>query len=676
MLKHIVNSHPEQDPKEVHFGMKIIRTCKTSFERQVYESVAIQQEREQHHLLNSRSEYNRCSLPRLSTQLGENEYNKLNKELNNEKQQEELLESKIRNLRKQRNKERLMPVKSENMGTKRRKININNEYITIQEIWGEPGKTEQTTRKAENNHDDQQRTKKIRTNNEPMTPSQNISGQIKLTNIKQVERTKIIPPYEDREGWEEVRDWNKVLREHKESIEREQRILNENLQNKRKKEESWQLYNLCKKYLEENNRSWQKRREQQEEERTKVERLEKARTKMLIARNKQQNKKWNDKIQQGLSILPTETQKQVRDQEIAKEREELRTMKTNLWKLRSKENKLQETEAVKEIKKLENNVEHVTNLLEKEKKRLITREQQIRITIKTERNKNKKQELLAEVWATMRWITEYLENTTREWEQEKEIREQDERTRIESWDKLTRAEKIDKLKGEQNKLETVENNETEQEAEPPEPNQSTKDNQQEENNDEVAQVQQPPVQPILQRPKLRNTTPMKQQSIENFIRIQQTTPSAQRNNNTENKNSKSKTTPKNNKNSPKTTPNNKPAKIKTKKQLKKEEEQKSVNQLRGFWTNFARKQKERREQQAKSVQQNGNKEVMSEYNCQTDASIEVQGGSTEALQRTKVATNVLEVSLENNAGIHSNKSKFKSESFIAGNHQIKPGLED
>ena len=158
-----------------------------------------------------------------------------------------------------------MPVKSENMGTKRRKINMNNEYITIHEIWGEPGKTEQTTRKAENNHDDQQRTKKIRTNNEPRTPSQNmngISGQFNLTNIKQVERTKIIPPYENREGWEDVRDWDKVLREHKERIEREQRILNERLENKRKKEESWQLYNLCKKYLEENNRSWQKLREQ------------------------------------------------------------------------------------------------------------------------------------------------------------------------------------------------------------------------------------------------------------------------------------------------------------------------------------------------------------------------------------------------------------------------------
>ena len=170
---------------------------------------------------------------------------------------------------------------------------------------------------------------------------------------------------------------------------------------------------------------------------------------------------------------------------------------------------------------------------------------------------------------------------------------------------------------------------------------------------------------------------MRQQSIENFIRIQQNTPSDQRNNNNENKNNKSTTMPKNNKNSPKTTPNNKTAKIKTKKQLKKEEEeQKSVNQLRGFWTNFARKQKERREQQAKSIQQKENNEVMSEYNCPTDANIEVQGGSTETLQRTKVATNVLERSLENDAGINSKKCKFKSESIITGNHQIKPGLED
>ena len=67
---------------------------------------------------------------------------------------------------------------------------------------------------------------------------------------------------------------------------------------------------------------------------------------------------------------------------------------------------------------------------------------------------------------------------------------------------------------------------------------------------------------------------------------------------------------------------------------------------------------------------------MSEYNCPTDANIEAQDGSTKLLQSTKVATNVLEHSLENSAGKNSSKTKPKSESIITGNHQIKPGLED
>ena len=40
--------------------------------------------------------------------------------------------------RKQRNKARLVPVKGKNQGTKRRKINKENEYITIKETWGKP----------------------------------------------------------------------------------------------------------------------------------------------------------------------------------------------------------------------------------------------------------------------------------------------------------------------------------------------------------------------------------------------------------------------------------------------------------------------------------------------------------------------------------------------------------
>ena len=78
---------------------------------------------ENHHLLNSRSEYNRCSLPRLSAQIGEGEYSEYNKELEKEKKEEEKIETKIRELRKHRNKQRLHPIREQGPKTKRRKLN-------------------------------------------------------------------------------------------------------------------------------------------------------------------------------------------------------------------------------------------------------------------------------------------------------------------------------------------------------------------------------------------------------------------------------------------------------------------------------------------------------------------------------------------------------------------------
>ena len=47
MLKHILTDHPDENIKNIKFGIRIIRNCRTSFERQIYESVAIQQAREQ-----------------------------------------------------------------------------------------------------------------------------------------------------------------------------------------------------------------------------------------------------------------------------------------------------------------------------------------------------------------------------------------------------------------------------------------------------------------------------------------------------------------------------------------------------------------------------------------------------------------------------------------------------
>ena len=52
-------------------------------------------------------------------------------------------------------------------------------------------------------------------------------------------------------------------------------------------------------------------------------------------------------------------------------------------------------------------------------------------------NKTKKQDLLAEVWTTYRWITEYLTTTMNEWEEMKNLRTKQEKERIGNWEMKT-----------------------------------------------------------------------------------------------------------------------------------------------------------------------------------------------------------------------------------------------
>ena len=65
--------------RSIKFNVKVLSYTRSSFERQIMESVVIQQERK-HHLLNSKAEYNRSAVPRLSTRLGEKQYKRWEKE--------------------------------------------------------------------------------------------------------------------------------------------------------------------------------------------------------------------------------------------------------------------------------------------------------------------------------------------------------------------------------------------------------------------------------------------------------------------------------------------------------------------------------------------------------------------------------------------------------------------
>ena len=98
---------------------------------------------------------------------------------------------------------------------------------------------------------------------------------------------------------------------------------------------------------------------------------------------------------------------------------------------------------IKEIlDELRENKEKEKVIREKEIER---REQQHREKISREqkrKEKIEKQRQLQERWALLRWTTEFINENSDKWEQEKKIREQEREQVIRDWEKRTRHEKI------------------------------------------------------------------------------------------------------------------------------------------------------------------------------------------------------------------------------------------
>ena len=70
MWRHKLQAHPQE---EVSFSMKVIKRFLSSFEREVAESIFIEVNQNKN-ILNSKSGFNRCLIPRLSVMMGEKEY--------------------------------------------------------------------------------------------------------------------------------------------------------------------------------------------------------------------------------------------------------------------------------------------------------------------------------------------------------------------------------------------------------------------------------------------------------------------------------------------------------------------------------------------------------------------------------------------------------------------------
>ena len=103
MLKHCLISHKGEDPREIKFGMKLRGQFRSALERQIGEAIAIIEEKENGvELLNSKSEFNRCSLPRITAGDTKEWLEKLQEEDIAEKE----IKASIRCMRKRKNLEK------------------------------------------------------------------------------------------------------------------------------------------------------------------------------------------------------------------------------------------------------------------------------------------------------------------------------------------------------------------------------------------------------------------------------------------------------------------------------------------------------------------------------------------------------------------------------------------
>ena len=82
MYRHQLEDHSENDGM-VRFSMKVHKTFQSAFNRQIYEAVMIMRN-EGKKLLNSKEEYNRCILPRLTVMMGKKEAEGADDKVNHE----------------------------------------------------------------------------------------------------------------------------------------------------------------------------------------------------------------------------------------------------------------------------------------------------------------------------------------------------------------------------------------------------------------------------------------------------------------------------------------------------------------------------------------------------------------------------------------------------------------
>ena len=147
---------------------------------------------------------------------------------------------------------------------------------------------------------DQPLTKKIQT--EKQTEKQQKTGE-RLTNCKRIE-DKVIQGQTTADFELYNIDKENILNDHKEKIKTEASTLKKNLEKQKIKTKSWELYRECKKFLEENEKNWEKRKFEREIEQKRKERLLIAESKKEKIKETVRKRQLEENIENKLKQLP------------------------------------------------------------------------------------------------------------------------------------------------------------------------------------------------------------------------------------------------------------------------------------------------------------------------------------------------------------------------------------
>ena len=190
-------------------------------------------------------------------------------------------------------------------------------------------------------------------------------GEERIANIKVIENPPALEGEElDMENFE-VMDWDAEMKKHLDNIKKEEEKRNKLLEEKEKQEKSWELAKLCRKFLEENSKEWQRKKKARDSEKEKRTRLEKVKWK----RREEKVIEMKDNLAREMEMIPKDTRDRMMEEEMREKRLEMTRTKKELWSLKSREKKFKRksplVKILEEMREVEEKREKVREILEK-----------------------------------------------------------------------------------------------------------------------------------------------------------------------------------------------------------------------------------------------------------------------------------------------------------------------